>query len=225
LKLLLSDVLSEEAMRNLEKYVESITNASGKFTEAVRLLNDVKISESQSSFSQVVKLLDQSGRYKAMLEDEIANSSLDPGFKEELLSLINQIDEVGDLVKESAREFTILPFLEIPIQLREGLLKLTRTVSEMISDLSELTKKALIMGEYSRVDAFVERLIELEEKADELELNNRAMLLSFSEKIKPHALHLLIHDLNSILENTADSCARTARRIKLLVVAWLGGVS
>jgi predicted phosphate transport protein (TIGR00153 family) len=224
LKLLLSDVLSEEAMRNLEKYVESITNASGKFTEAVRLLNDVKISESQSSFSQVVKLLDQSGRYKAMLEDEIANSSLDPGFKEELLSLINQIDEVGDLVKESAREFTILPFLEIPIQLREGLLKLTRTVSEMISDLSESTK-ALIIGEYSRVDAFVERLIELEEKADELELNNRAMLLSFSEKIKPHALHLLIHDLNSILENTADSCARTARRIKLLVVAWLGGVS
>ncbi|MCC6053985.1 MAG: DUF47 family protein [Thermosphaera sp.] len=224
MKLLLSDVLSEEAMRNLEKYVESITNASGKFTEAVRLLNDVKISESQSSFSQVVKLLDQSGRYKAMLEDEIANSSLDPGFKEELLSLINQIDEVGDLVKESAREFTILPFLEIPIQLREGLLKLTRTVSEMISDLSESTK-ALIMGEYSRVDAFVERLIELEEKADELELNNRAMLLSFSEKIKPHALHLLIHDLNSILENTADSCAKTARRIKLLVVAWLGGVS
>jgi len=224
LKLLLSDILSEEAMRNLEKYVESITNASGKFTEAVRLLNDVKISESQSSFSQVVKLLDQSGRYKAMLEDEIANSSLDPGFKEELLSLINQIDEVGDLVKESAREFTILPFLEIPIQLREGLLKLTRTVSEMISDLSESTK-ALIMGEYSRVDAFVERLIELEEKADELELNNRAMLLSFSEKIKPHALHLLIHDLNSILESTADSCARTARRIKLLVIAWLGGVS
>jgi predicted phosphate transport protein (TIGR00153 family) len=224
LKLLLSDVLSEEAMRNLEKYVESITNASGKFTEAVRLLNDVKISESQSSFSQVVKLLDQSGRYKATLEDEIANSSLDPGFKEELLSLISQIDEVGDLVKESAREFTILPFLEIPIQLREGLLKLTRIVSEMISDLSESTK-ALIIGEYSRVDAFVERLIELEEKADELELNNRAMLLSFSEKIKPHALHLLIHDLNSILENTADSCARTARRIKLLVVAWLGGVS
>jgi len=224
LKLLLSDVLSEEAMRNLEKYVESITNASGKFTEAVRLLNDVKISESQSSFSQVIKLLDQSGRYKATLEDEIANSSLDPGFKEELLSLINQIDEVGDLVKESAREFTILPFLEIPIQLREGLLKLTRIVSEMISDLSESTK-ALIIGEYSRVDAFIERLIELEEKADELELNNRAMLLSFSEKIKPHALHLLIHDLNSILENTADSCARTARRIKLLVVAWLGGVS
>jgi len=224
LKLLLSDVLSEEAMRNLEKYVELITNASEKFTEAVRLLNDVKISESQSSFSQVVRLLDQSGRYKATLEDEIANSSLDPGFKEELLSLISQIDEVGDLVKESAREFTILPFLEIPIQLREGLLKLTRTVSEMISDLSESTK-ALIIGEYSRVDAFIERLIELEEKADELELNNRAMLLSFSEKIKPHALHLLIHDLNSILENTADSCARTARRIKLLVIAWLGGVS
>lgn len=224
MKLLLSDVLSEEAMRNLEKYVELITNASEKFTEAVRLLNDVKISESQSSFSQVVRLLDQSGRYKATLEDEIANSSLDPGFKEELLSLISQIDEVGDLVKESAREFTILPFLEIPIQLREGLLKLTRTVSEMISDLSESTK-ALIIGEYSRVDAFIERLIELEEKADELELNNRAMLLSFSEKIKPHALHLLIHDLNSILENTADSCARTARRIKLLVIAWLGGVS
>jgi len=42
LKLLLSDVLSDKAMKALEKYIELITSASDKFTQAVKLLNDVK---------------------------------------------------------------------------------------------------------------------------------------------------------------------------------------
>jgi len=110
LKLLLSDVLSDKAMKALEKYIELITSASDKFTQAVKLLNDVKISESRSTFIQVVKILNESSRVKSIIEDEIANTSLDPGLKEELLTMINLVDDVGDLVKESAREFTILPF-------------------------------------------------------------------------------------------------------------------
>ncbi len=224
MKLLLSDVLSDKAMKALEKYIELITSASDKFTQAVKLLNDVKISESRSTFIQVVKLLNESSRVKSIIEDEIANTSLDPGLKEELLTMINLVDDVGDLVKESAREFTILPFLEVPVQLRTGLLKLTNTVSEMVSSLSNLIK-ILITGNYEKIDEVLSRIIELEEKADELELENRGLILSFSEKLKPFALQLLIHDLNALLENTADSCARASRRIKLLVIAWLTPVT
>ncbi len=219
-KLLLSDILSRESMSKLEKYVELINSASVKFTQAVKFLNEIKISEARSAFTEVVKMLDESGKYKAMLEDDVAKTRLDPGFKEEILTLINMIDDVGDMVKEASREFTILPFLEIPIQLRSGLVNLSRVVSSIITHLSDAIT-SFINGNYSKVEEILNKVLVLEEEADQLELENRALLLTFSEKLKPYAMQLLIHDLNELLENTADICARTSRRIKLIILAWL----
>jgi predicted phosphate transport protein (TIGR00153 family) len=220
-KILLSDVLSSEAVENLERFVELVSRASEKFSEALKLLNDIKVGEARERFTQTVRLLEESAKVRALVEEEVANTSLDPGFKEELLSLITLIDDVGDLVKEASREFTILPFLEIPVPMREGLLRLTRTVSAMINTLSGLIK-ALLAGDYKKVDEALGEIVRLEEEADEEELENRSLLLSLSDRLKPPAIQLLIHDLNAILENTADACTRAARRAKLLIVAWLG---
>ncbi|MEM4718186.1 MAG: DUF47 family protein [Desulfurococcaceae archaeon] len=220
MRLLLSDVLSKETMENLERYVDLVTKASSHFTEAVKLLNEVKISDAQTSFYNVVRLLNESGKYKALAEDSMVSLRLDPGFKEELLDVINMLDDVGDLVKEASREFTILPFLEIPLQLRAGLVKLSKTVSEIVSKLSDAIT-SLIKGDYGRVSLLFKEILALEELADSIELENRAMILTFSDRLKPYALHLLVHDLNALLENTADMCARSIRRINLVIVAWL----
>ncbi|MEM0031408.1 MAG: DUF47 family protein [Desulfurococcaceae archaeon] len=217
---MLSDILSRESMVKLEKYVDLVTKASEKFTEAIKLLNDIKISEARSTFTEVIKLLDESGKYKAMLEDDVAETRLDPGLKEEILTLVNMIDDVGDMVKEASREFTILPFLEIPVQLRTGLVNLSKIVSTIIHNLSEAIS-SFIKGNYDKVEEELRRILSLEEEADRLELENRATLLSFSEKLKPYAIQLLVHDLNALLENTADLCTRASRRIKLMILAWL----
>ncbi|MEM4889679.1 MAG: DUF47 family protein, partial [Thermosphaera sp.] len=173
MKLLLSDILSRESMVKLEKYVDLVTKASEKFTEAIKLLNDIKISEARSTFTEVIKLLDESGKYKAMLEDDVAETRLDPGLKEEILTLVNMIDDVGDMVKEASREFTILPFLEIPVQLRTGLVNLSKIVSTIIHNLSEAIS-SFIKGNYDKVEEELRRILSLEEEADRLELENRA---------------------------------------------------
>lgn len=207
-------------MIKLEKYVDLLTKASVKFTEAIKLLNDVKIGEARSAFTEVVKLLDESGKYKAMLEDDVAKSRLDPGLKEEILMLVNMLDDVGDMVKEASREFTILPFLEIPVQLRTGLVDLSKAISAIIHNLSGAIL-SFIGGYYDRVEEKLNKILTLEEEADRLELENRATLLSFSDKLKPYAIQLLIHDLNALLENTADLCTRVSRKLKLMILAWL----
>lgn len=207
-------------MENLERYIDLVTKASSQFTDAVKLLNEVKINDAQTAFYNVVKLLNESGKYKALAEDSMVGLRLDPGFKEELFNLINMLDDVGDLVKEASREFTILPFLEIPLQLRAGLVKLSKTVSEIVSKLSEAVTN-FIKGDYGRVGLLFREILALEELADTIELENRALILTFSDKLKPYALHLLVHDLNALLENTADMCARSIRRINLVIMAWL----
>lgn len=207
-------------MENLEKYANAIKNASRSFAEAVRSLNEARLNEAQLSFMKVVKTLDESGRYKALVETSIAELRLDPGFKEELLSLINMLDEAGDLVKEASREFTITPFLEIPVQIRNGLVEISIIVSEIISKFNEAVF-CLIRGDYDRLDAIVKEVLELEEKADKLEIENRARLLQFGDRLKPITLQLLIHDLNALLENIADACTRSITRIRLISSAWL----
>ncbi|MEM4903881.1 MAG: DUF47 family protein, partial [Desulfurococcaceae archaeon] len=165
MKLLLSDVLSHELMKDLEKYVELVVKATSTFAEAVRLLNEVRIGEARASFSHVIKLLDESGALKSAVEDGVAKTRLDPGFKEEMLVLINLVDDVGDHIKEASREFTILPFLEIPIQLRTGLIELLAAVSTMISKLADIIM-CFIKGDYVKVEKINNEIIKLEEEAD-----------------------------------------------------------
>ncbi|MEM1612022.1 MAG: DUF47 family protein [Desulfurococcaceae archaeon] len=220
MKLLLSDVLSHELMKDLEKYVELVVKATSTFAEAVRLLNEVRIGEARASFSHVIKLLDESGALKSAVEDGVAKTRLDPGFKEEMLVLINLVDDVGDHIKEASREFTILPFLEIPIQLRTGLIELLAAVSTMISKLADIIM-CFIKGDYVKVEKINNEIIKLEEEADRFELENRSLLLSMGDRLKPQAIQLLVHDLNNLLENTADLCARVARRTRLIILAWL----
>jgi len=220
LKLLLTDVFSKTLVGVLRDYADIIKNAADKFTQAIALLNNMRVGEARVLFSEVIKLLDKSGELKTTIEEGIAATSLDPGFKEEVLVLVNMIDEIGDYIKESSRELTILPFLELPERVRRGLVELAKTVSQSISILTENFTN-FIRGNYERVDEYFKEIIDLEEKADEIELQNRGVILDMSDLIKPYALQLLVYNLNKSLETITDLCARTASRVRLIVKAWL----
>jgi predicted phosphate transport protein (TIGR00153 family) len=220
LKLLLSDVLPRELIDLLRNYAEVVKNAASDFTRAVTLLNDMRIGESRSLLADVIRLLDKSGEIKTNIEEGVANTSTDPGFKEEVLLLINMLDEISDSIKETARELTILPFLELPEKLRKGLIELAYTASNSISILAE-SFTSFILGEYSKLDENFKEVIKLEEKADELQLKNRGLMLDFSDAIRPYAMQLLVYSLSEMLEIITDLAARTASRIRLIVKAWL----
>jgi len=220
LKLLLADVFSKALVGVLRDYADIIKDAADKFTHAITLLNSMRVGEARVLFSEVIKLLDKSGELKTNIEEGVAATSLDPGFKEEVLVLVNMIDEIGDYIKESSRELTILPFLELPERVRKGLVELARVASQSISILTE-NFTSFIKGNYERVDEYFKEIIKLEEKADELELQNRGVLLDMSDLIKPYTLQLLIYNLNKSLETITDLCARTAGRVKLIIKAWL----
>jgi len=220
LKLLLADVFSKALVGVLRDYADIIKDAADKFTHAITLLNSMRVGEARVLFSEVIKLLDKSGELKTTIEEGVAATSLDPGFKEEVLVLVNMIDEIGDYIKESSRELTILPFLELPERVRKGLVELARVASQSISILTE-NFTSFIKGNYERVDEYFKEIIKLEEKADELELQNRGVLLDMSDLIKPYTLQLLIYNLNKSLETITDLCARTAGRVKLIIKAWL----
>ena len=217
---MLTYVLPESTIKMLEKYVSLLGEGAREFANAVRLLNSIRIGESKSSFTRAIRAFDESGVYKSGVELEVANLSLDPGFKEELLYLVSLLDEVGDRIKEASREFTIIPFLELPQQLRDVVLKLAEKVSESMSSLVT-SLKLLVVGRYEDIEEVFKKILKLEEEADSIELSGRELLLELAEKVKPYALQLLVYHLITHLEEITDLCARASSRIRLFIKAWL----
>jgi len=217
---LLSDVLPSDLVGLLERYARSLKDAAEEFARAVELINDVRIGEARSAFANTVKLLDETSPLKTEIEERVVELSLDPGFKEELLSLVGMLDGVGDSIKEAAREFTIVPFLELPQKLREGVIRLSRSASRAIALLAE-SLGLVISGKYKELEDLFKKLIAVEEEADALNLENRAVMLELSEKIKPYALQLMTYHLVVHLEEITDLCTQVAQRARLVVHAWL----
>jgi len=220
LKIQLSDVLPRDLIDLFRSYADVIKSASSEFAKAITLLNDMRVGEARALLSKVVKLLDKSGEYKTVIEEGVAKTSIDPGLKEEILTLVNMYDEIGDAIKEASRELTILPFLELPDRVRRGLVELARVASRSVSLLSE-SLVSFVVGEYEKVEESFKEVLELEERADEIEAENRGLVLEFGDSIRPYTLQLLVYSLNNALELVTDLVARVLSRTRLIIKAWL----
>jgi uncharacterized protein Yka (UPF0111/DUF47 family) len=220
LKIQLSDVLPRDLIDLFRSYADVIKSASSEFAKAITLLNDMRVGEARALLSKVIKLLDKSGEYKAVIEEGVAKTSIDPGLKEEILTLISMYDEIGDAIKEASRELTILPFLELPDRVRRGLVELARVASRSVSLLSE-SLVCFVVGEYEKVEESFKEVLELEERADEIETENRGLVLEFGDSIRPYTLQLLVYSLNNALELVTDLVARVLSRTRLIIKAWL----
>jgi uncharacterized protein Yka (UPF0111/DUF47 family) len=220
LKIQLSDVLPRDLIDLFRSYADVIKSASSEFAKAITLLNDMRVGEARALLSKVIKLLDKSGEYKTVIEEGVAKTSIDPGLKEEILTLISMYDEIGDAIKEASRELTILPFLELPDRVRRGLVELARVASRSVSLLSE-SLVCFVVGEYEKVEESFKEVLELEERADEIETENRGLVLEFGDSIRPYTLQLLVYSLNNALELVTDLVARVLSRTRLIIKAWL----
>ncbi|MCC6025166.1 MAG: DUF47 family protein [Desulfurococcaceae archaeon] len=220
MKIQLSDVLPRDLIDLFRSYADVIKSASSEFAKAITLLNDMRVGEARALLSKVVKLLDKSGEYKTVIEEGVAKTSIDPGLKEEILTLVNMYDEIGDAIKEASRELTILPFLELPDRVRRGLVELARVASRSVSLLSE-SLVSFVVGEYEKVEESFKEVLELEERADEIEAENRGLVLEFGDSIRPYTLQLLVYSLNNALELVTDLVARVLSRTRLIIKAWL----
>lgn len=220
MKIQLSDVLPRDLIDLFRSYADVIKSASSEFAKAITLLNDMRVGEARALLSKVIKLLDKSGEYKAVIEEGVAKTSIDPSLKEEILTLISMYDEIGDAIKEASRELTILPFLELPDRVRRGLVELARVASRSVSLLSE-SLVCFVVGEYEKVEESFKEVLELEERADEIETENRGLVLEFGDSIRPYTLQLLVYSLNNALELVTDLVARVLSRTRLIIKAWL----
>ncbi len=216
----LSDIIPEEAVEALREYLNHLVKSIDLFRKSLRLLNEVRVGEARGLLAEVVKTRNEANKKRLRLLEIIDDTRLEPSVKEDILHFVKRLDAIGDNVKEAARELTIMPYLEVPPPIRDGFNKLVDLVYQAAGYVAEAAEK-VINGEHSKAIELMSKVLEIEEEADRVDVENRGKLIVYSDSIKPPTLAILIHDFNRDLENAADACAEAADYLHILTTTWL----
>jgi len=217
---LLREILPEDLIKLLERYADYLNRIIENFSKGMRLINEIRIGEARGVFAKVIELQIEADNIRKQIVSILEEIRIDAAFKEDLFHLVKRIERTLDWIKEASRELTIIPYLEIPNNIRNGIEELINTIVKSAGKVVEAIKSTL-NGEYDRVKILVEEIESLEEKADEIDLSNRSKLIKYHDQIKPCTLAILIHDLNRDLEEAADSCREVADYLRAIIVGWI----
>ncbi|MEM4655028.1 MAG: DUF47 family protein [Thermosphaera sp.] len=205
--------LMMEFLLNLEKIVKS-------FNSSLEFLDNLMIGEARVKLAEVMRLEEKGKEVRTKLEELIVSARLEASLKEDLLNFILRVDAIGDRIKEASRELTILPFLETPSEIRKGIVEISKISIKSVQQLISAARKT-IEGDLDKALEDIKLLSDYEEKADALDISNRGLLLSLSERLKPFTISILIHDLNKDLEDSVDTCQVAGEYLRLIILAWL----
>jgi len=220
LSIRLSDILSAEAIETLIDFLSNLERIAKAFSCSLDLLNTMRVGEARVQLAEVLKLEEKGRDLRTRLEELIVSSRLEPSLKEDLLNFVIKADAIGDHVKEAARELTILPILEIPAEIRNGIVELSKLSITALHQLISVAKKTM-EGDNVRALEDIKLINKYEERADQVDLANRGLLLTLADKLRPVTMSILIHDLNKDLEESVDACQVAGEYLKLIILTWL----
>ncbi|MEM0342323.1 MAG: DUF47 family protein, partial [Desulfurococcus sp.] len=126
----LGDIFPNDTINKLEEYISIASKVAERFKQAINLLNRYQVGDARMVLTELVELEDRGEKLRSELEYSISSLRLEASFMSELLGLVSSIDMISDHIKEVAKELRIIPFLEIPQELRTGLLELSELVAK-----------------------------------------------------------------------------------------------
>lgn len=220
LNIRLSDILTAKAIKVLIDFLSNLEKIAKSFSTSLDLLNTMRVGEARVQLAEVLKQEEKGKELRTRLEELIVSSRLEPSLKEDLLNFVIKADAIGDHIKEAARELTILPLLEIPAEIRNGILELSKLSITALQQLVAAAKKT-IEGDNAKALEDIEKINRYEDMADGVDLANRGLLLTLSDRLKPVTMAILIHDLNKDLEDSLDACQVAGEYLKLIILTWL----
>ncbi len=216
-------IQQEEVMKRFSKimykYIDEIDDVVEHFSTAIKYFNDLRVGEARRELAESMESEKRADELCREMIYFLEREDIDPEFKEDLFHLIKRIEGIADHVKDAASTFTIIPYLELPVDLRDG-------VERMVSKVYKATKrvcdavKALLDGNYEEAREATDEVEALEEAADMIDVDNRSKLLEYGDKLKPLTLAILLHDLMVDLEEAANACEDAADYIRALIVVY-----
>ncbi len=214
-----NSMIPEDLTKELVEYVELIGKIVGNLRKGILLLNDLRIGEAMKTLSEGIKTDTRADEIRRNILFKIDEVIKDSDVKEALARLIRRFDLISEQSKEASRYLTIIPYLEIPVKIREQVEEMSRLASESV-DLLVNAVKALIEGDDKKALSQAIRVEEIEEKGDEVNMAARKLLLDYGGKVENPALIVLLRDFIESLENITDFAEDAADYIRIIALKY-----
>ncbi len=211
--------LNEEVANLVIKYANKVKEVIDLYREGLEKLNMMRVGEAQRVLADGIRADTDADNIRREILVRMGEEVKEGYVREALGRLIRRLDLISELAKEAARYLTIMPYLEIPADIRDAAEELSRVSSEAIKVLVECIK-ALMEGDFRKATESAVKVEELEEEADKINVKARKLLVNYGETFKNPALVIMIKDFIESLENITDYAEDAADYVRTLAIRF-----
>jgi len=147
--------------------------------------------------------------------EELTRGSLPPKDREDIMHLVKRLDVMADHVKDSGRSIKLLLEAQMPKDVWNELVEITKDLVEESTTLRRSIEKLGVNT--AEVRALAQKVDQVETRIDERYLRVKELLLKHGREMDAATL-LILKDLLQSLEEVADSCDDTADYVRILTV-------
>ncbi|MCD6428068.1 MAG: DUF47 family protein [Desulfurococcales archaeon] len=201
----------------LLEYVKEVRNIMRHLRRGIKLLNDVRVSDALEELSKAIKADTKADELRRDILFNLEKVIRDSATREAIAHILRRLDLVSEMAKEASRYLSIIPYLEIPDDIKLRIESLSRLGLEAC-DILVSAVAAILEGEAKRAIEFSLRIEEVEEKADDVTLEARRALVDAGEKISNSALVLMIFSFIESLESVTDYAEDAADYIRAIAL-------
>jgi len=165
---------------------------------------------------------DQADHIKNKLRTNLPRSLFMPVDRRDLLEVLQMQDSIADTAQDIAGLLVERP-MEVPEPMQKPLMQLTKRCidaceqsAKVIEELDELLEMGFRGREATQVEAMVDELGQIEDEADELELQLVKILFQHEDEINPISV-MMWYRLIEQTGDLADYAKKVGNRLRLLI--------
>lgn len=197
-------VLAVETVEELNRALTAFTNKDDSAVDA--------------SFNRLFKEEVEIDDLRRTIMEELSKGELPPQYREDLKGLVSYLDEMADMVKDSARSVKVLQEVNVPNEIMNSYSKigieLVKSVRALRTGIEALgTGLENVRAETAKVD-------ESEARIDDEYLRVKIQIVEKGKELNAADI-MAMRDLVEFLEQASDTIARTADYIRILAAEEL----
>ncbi len=203
------------------QYFEKIEKMVNSFMSAIDSLNNLDLGNAYKNLATSIKLDTEADELRREILTLIGSRIDDEVLREDFSKLLRMMDRLTEWIKEASRYLDILPYLEIPQELKNDIEKLAR-LDVKACKLLRNAAQALLEEKFDEVIRLATEVERIEEEADEANHAARRDIVKHGIKIPNPAIVVMLRDFIEALENATDYAEDVSDVLKLIVCKLRG---
>lgn len=205
----------EDLFSKVLQYFEKIDRMVNSFVNAIDSLNKLDLNNAYKNLADSIRLDTEADELRREAFALISRYVDDVTLRENISKLLRMMDRLTEWIKEAARYLDILPYLEIPQEIKNEINELARLDSEACKRIKSAAQ-ALFRNRIDDAIALALEVEKIEERADEVNHAARRSIVRYGNKIANPAILIMLRDFIEALENATDYAEDVADIIRLI---------